>query len=94
LALIDMLLVLLVIFMMIPNSRGITAEIPQPSPDAEPRDVPDVVVVQVLADGSLKVNQQQMPWGMLRDRLQEIFKFRPDRVAFVRVRSSSKLWPR
>jgi biopolymer transport protein TolR len=83
--LIDILLVLLVIFMVIPNSRGMKADIPQPSTDdseTKPRD--DTVVVQVLADGSLKLNQTPVAWEMLRDKLQEIFKSRADRVAFVR----------
>src|SRR4029077_2076262 len=79
------LLVLLVIFMIISNSRGMKVEIPQPGPvGASTRDEPDVVIVQVLADGSLKLNQQPVPWEMLRDRLQDVFKFRADRVAFVR----------
>jgi biopolymer transport protein TolR len=83
--LIDILLVLLVIFMVIPNSRGMKVEIPQPSSDPLARAVPDeVVVIQVLADGSLKLNQQPVAWEMLRDRLQDVFKFRADRVAFVR----------
>jgi biopolymer transport protein TolR len=82
--LIDILLVLLVIFMIIPNSRGMKVEIPQQGPEdtpAPPR--PDIVVVQVLADGSLKINQQPVQWQLLRDRLQDVFKFRADRVAFV-----------
>jgi biopolymer transport protein ExbD len=44
--LIHILLVLLVIFMIIPNSRGIRAEIPQESTDPRPQTTPDVVVVQ------------------------------------------------
>ncbi len=82
--LIDILLVLLVIFMMIPNSRGMKVDIPLPSTDAPHPAAPDVIVVQVLADGSLKLNQQPVAWEMLQDRLREIFKFRADRVAFVR----------
>jgi biopolymer transport protein TolR len=82
--LIDILLVLLVIFMMIPNSRGMKVDIPQPGPDAPHQAAPEVVVVQVLADGSLKLNQQPVAWEMLQDRLREVFKFRADRVAFVR----------
>jgi biopolymer transport protein TolR len=82
--LIDILLVLLVIFMLIPNSRGIKAGIPRQTTDA-PREKPDeVVVVQVLADGSLKLNQQPVAWNALRDKLQDVFKYRADRVAFVR----------
>jgi biopolymer transport protein TolR len=76
--LIDILLVLLVIFMIIPNSRGMKVEIPQPGPVGAPTSTePDVVVVQVLADGSLKLNQQPVAWEMLRDRLQDAFKFEP-----------------
>jgi len=67
------------------NSRGMKAEIPQPSTDpSDTKPAPGIVVVQVLADGSLKLNQTPVAWEMLRDKLQEIFKSRADRVAFVR----------
>jgi biopolymer transport protein TolR len=82
--LIDILLVLLVIFMVIPNSRGMKVQIPQQSPDPQPRPNLDVLVIQVLADGTLKLNQQTVSRTGLRKRLQEIFRFRADRVAFVR----------
>src|SRR5262249_40673152 len=83
--LIDILLVLLVIFMIIPNSRGMKVEIPQPGPVGAPtKPEPDVVVVQVLADGSLQLNQQPAQWETLREQLQDVFKFRADRIAFVR----------
>src|SRR2546423_12393753 len=82
--LIDILLVLLVIFMVIPNSRGMQVEIAQQSRDPQPRPSPEVVVVQVLADGTLRLNQQTVSGTGLRERLQDIFKFRAERVAFVR----------
>ncbi len=80
--LIDILLVLLVIFMVIPNSQGLQADIPYASLDPQPN--PEVVVVQVLADGSLRINQQRVAWGALRDQLEQAFKMRADRTAFVR----------
>jgi biopolymer transport protein ExbD len=83
--LIDILLVLLVIFMIIPHKQtGLKAEIPQPAvtPPAAPE--PEVVVVQVLADGSLRINQQPVQWEALGDRLQEAFKVRANRTAFIR----------
>jgi biopolymer transport protein TolR len=83
--LIDILLVLLVIFMIIPHKQtGLKAEIPQPAvtPPATPE--PEVVVVQVLADGSLRINQQPVQWEALGDRLQEVFKVRANRTAFIR----------
>jgi biopolymer transport protein TolR len=84
--LIDVLLVLLVIFMIIPHRQmGLKAEIPRSADATSPvPPQPQVVVVQVLADGSVKINQQPVKWEALRDRLQEIFKFRADRTAFVR----------
>ena len=86
--LIDILLVLLVIFMVIPHSRGLQAEIPQEckAPACDPRSgvvKPGTVVVQVLADGSLRVNQEPVTWENLESRLTEVFKVRADRTAFI-----------
>ena len=85
--LIDILLVLLVIFMIIPvYSVGLDAKIPQP--DIEPVGTPpppvDVVVVQVFADGTLRINQEPVSFERLGGRLEEVFKLRAARVAFIR----------
>lgn len=84
--LIDILLVLLVIFMMIPpHNKGLDALIPQPSPQSEIDIIPpDVVVVQVLGDGTLRINQEPVEFQDLESRLGEIFKMRAGRVAFIR----------
>ena len=82
--LIDILLVLLVIFMIIrANSVGEEALVPQPSTEA-PAPQPDVVVVQVLADGTLRINQEPVAFDKLGPRIEEIFKLRATRVAFIR----------
>jgi len=82
--LIDILLVLLVIFMIIPHTQvGLKVIAPQES-STTPVPTPGVVVVQVLADGSLRLNQQPIKWEGLQDRLEEVFKMRADRTAFVR----------
>jgi biopolymer transport protein TolR len=84
--LIDVLLVLLVIFMIIPHHQtGLRAEIPQPAPQdpAPPKTPPDIIVIQVLDGGSLKINEQPVTWDSLRGRLDEIFSRRADRTAFV-----------
>jgi biopolymer transport protein TolR len=84
--LIDVLLVLLVIFMIIPHHQtGLRAEIPQPAPDSAPpqAEPPDIIVIQVLDGGSLKINEQPVPWDSLRSRLDEIFSRRANRTAFV-----------
>ena len=82
--LIDILLVLLVIFMIIPvHSVGLDALIPRQSPPAPDKILPDPVVVQVLADGTLKINQEPVAWDRLGSRIEEIFKLRATRVAFI-----------
>ncbi len=84
--LIDILLVLLVIFMIIPHHRtGLDAKLPQPS---DPRTVerhPElVVVVQVLSDGSLKINEESVSWDGLAPRLEQVYKERVQKIAFIR----------
>jgi biopolymer transport protein ExbD len=83
--LIDVLLVLLVIFMIIPHHQtGLRAELPQPATDsAPPKTQPDVIVIQVLDGDSLRINEQPVTWDSLRSRLEEIFSRRADRTAFV-----------
>ncbi len=84
--LIDVLLVLLVIFMIIPHQQtGLKAEIPQPAPPVpQPKFEPDIVVIQVLDGGSLKINEEGVTWDALRERLEEIFRSRANHRAFVR----------
>jgi biopolymer transport protein TolR len=86
--LIDVLLVLLVIFMLMPHSQGFQAQIPQPCQAQGPGgcsggDKPQVVVIQVLADGALRVNQEPVKWENLDSRLREVYKVRADRTAFI-----------
>jgi|SRR5215472_2387717 len=87
--LIDILLVLLVIFMITTHSWGLRAEIPQECKArgrqgcSEVVANPSIVVIQVLANGSLRVNQEPVEWGNLEHRLEEVFKVRADRTAFL-----------
>ena len=84
--LIDILLVLLVIFMMIPrDTKGLDALIPQQSTQPPDKSVIDqVVVIQVFADGSLRINQEPVTFDRLGARIEEIYKQRASRVAFIR----------
>ena len=84
--LIDILLVLLVIFMIIPaHSKGLDAQIPQSSTRPDEGPPPElVVVVQVLEDGTLRINQEPVSWDRLGGRLEDVFKLRASRVAFIR----------
>jgi biopolymer transport protein ExbD len=87
--LIDILLVLLIIFMVITPTtpKGLDAQVPQPAPPNAPQNKEieqKTVVVQVGADGSVKINQEDATWDSLGPRLEEIFKQRAEKVAFVK----------
>ena len=83
--LIDILLVLLVIFMMIRGySMGEDALVPQPSTEKVVGPLPYVVVIQVLADGTLRINQEPVTFDKLGARIEEVFKQHASRVAFIR----------
>ena len=86
--LIDVLLVLIIIFMAITPTApsGMTASIPQPSPKSTQPAIapPTTIVVQVAADGSVKINQSLTSWNDLGTRLSDIFKIRAEKVAFVK----------
>jgi biopolymer transport protein TolR len=86
--LIDVLLVLIIIFMVITPRvpTGLKTLVPQPTPPNEKQTQPDTrtIVVQVMANGTLKINQDDTNWGQLGPRLFDIFKERADKIAFVK----------
>ena len=89
--LIDVLLVLLIIFMVITplTPKGLEALVPQPPPPNQPKtDTDRTVVVQVLGAAGekphLKINQEDVTWDNLSDRLTDVFKTRAERVLFVK----------
>ena len=83
--LIDILLVMLVIFMIIPHhQKGLDAMVPQPATDVTSPPPEAVIVVEVLSSGELRINQQPVAWDELANRLDAIFKERATKVAFIR----------
>ncbi|MBS1852174.1 MAG: biopolymer transporter ExbD [Acidobacteria bacterium] len=91
--LIDVLLVLIIIFMVIVTQQkrtGLEAEIPQPATDKTTQPPAERTIVIQLEQGngnsvpSLKINQEEVNWSDLQDRLQRVFALRAERVAFVR----------
>jgi biopolymer transport protein ExbD/biopolymer transport protein TolR len=84
--LIDILLVMLVIFMILPHrQRGLDAALPQQSNGNGP-DVPaETIIVQVASDGSVRINQLAVQLDQLGARLQQAFAPRSDRVAFLQA---------
>ena len=86
--LIDVLLVLLIIFMVITplTPKGLDALVPQPPKNPQQQTNPDerTIVVQILKNGDLKINQESVTLDQLQGRLQDIFKSRAEKVAFVK----------
>ena len=86
--LIDVLLVLLIIFMVITplTPKGLDALVPQPPKQPQKQTEPDqrTIVVQVLKNNTLKINQDDVTMDKLQGRLEDIFKTRAEKVAFVK----------
>ncbi len=81
--LIDVLLVLIIIFMVMPSrTTGLPTLVPQPAPRRAKIEGP--IVVQVLQDGKLMINEEPSGWDTLGASLSDIFKRRADKVAFVK----------
>ncbi len=86
--LIDILLVLLIIFMVITplTPKGLDTLVPQPNPNAQQnQDLENkTVVVQVLKDNKVKINNEDATWDGLGPRIEQIFKDRAEKIAFVK----------
>ncbi len=94
--LIDILLVLIIIFMVVTplTPMGLDTLVPQPPPpDAEidPAVQQRTIVIQVECANpprctvtTVKINREEVEWRYLGERLEEIFKKRAEKVAFVK----------
>jgi biopolymer transport protein TolR len=89
---IDVLLVLIIVFMVVVSmsqEKGLEAQIPQPAEKTSSPAPVRTVVIQVAWSGDqrlpgLKINEENVAWNQLHDRLFAIFKQRAERVAFVK----------
>jgi biopolymer transport protein ExbD len=86
--LIDILLVLIIIFMVITplTPKGLEALVPQPAPPQQQQQQVEqkTIVVQILDTGKLKINEEDATWDTLGPRLNDVFKERAEKVAFVK----------
>ena len=86
--LIDILLVLIIIFMVITplTPKGLDTLVPQPSPNQQQNVELEnkTVVVQVAQNDQLKINNEVTTWDTLGGRMEQIFKDRAEKVAFVK----------
>src|SRR5215470_15899872 len=79
--LIDVLLTIIIIFMVAVTQQkptGLEAQIPQPAKDDHaPSTIPRTIVIQLTEQSgqrpTLKINQEDVTWTDLKDRLQRIF---------------------
>ncbi|HTA57198.1 MAG TPA: biopolymer transporter ExbD [Candidatus Baltobacteraceae bacterium] len=84
--LIDILLVLLVIFMIIPHrQKGLDAAIPRQSDGNGPDLSAETIIVQIASNGSVRIDQSGVQFDQLSAQLQEIFARRSERVAFLQA---------
>jgi biopolymer transport protein ExbD len=86
--LVDIVLVLLIIFMVITPivQRGFDGQLPSgKAPKGPP--IPSIVL-QIAADGTLRINKEVVPETDLGDKLHAIFSTRPEEVLFVAVEDS------
>ena len=85
---IDVLLVLIIIFMVITplTPKGLDTLVPQPSPNKEQNVELEnkTVVVQVMMNNKLKINNEDTTWEQLGPRMEQVFKERAEKVAFVK----------
>ena len=86
--LIDILLVLIIIFMVITplTPKGLDTLVPQPSPNKQENVELEnkTVVVQVMMGNRLKINNEDSNWEGLGPRIEQVFKDRAEKVAFVK----------
>ncbi len=82
------MLVLLIIFMVITplTPKGMDTLVPQPNPNQKQDQELEnqTVVVQVLTNGKVKINNEDSTWEGLGPRIEQIFKDRALKIAFVK----------
>ena len=82
--LVDIVLVLLIIFMVITPiiQRGFDGRLPSKKPPEGPT---KSIVLQIAADGTLRINKEVVSEADLGDKLHAIFSARQEEVLFVAV---------
>lgn len=83
--LIDILLVLLIVFMLLPTKTvGLKSDIPQLPNEHQPSiPNPQHLVLRIQKDRSMDINSQPILLAELGERLRTLFAVRPDGVLFI-----------
>jgi biopolymer transport protein TolR len=89
--LIDVLLVLLIIFLLIQPTPKVGEKTDIPRPNKSEINIPDpaTVVIELHDAGAgqtpkLKINDEGVGWNDLQSRLKEIYRFRAEKIAFLK----------
>jgi biopolymer transport protein ExbD len=82
---IDVLLVLLITFMLLPNrSKGLPSEVPEPAPENQPTAANALdIVLRVRKDHSIDIDSRPVLLLELDGRLKSLFAARPGGVLFI-----------
>jgi biopolymer transport protein TolR len=84
----DVLLVLLIIFMVITPlvQRGVDVRLPETAQDQAAGGNPQgLIVVTMLKDGGVRINQEQIEFNLVQDRLKSLYSARQDKTIFIRA---------
>lgn len=82
---IDVLLVLLVIFMVAQPLLQKSIDVQLPVDADTPPANSTQIVLEIDANGNMKINTQPVPKGQLEQKLREVYTGRPDKVIFVKA---------
>jgi biopolymer transport protein TolR len=90
--LIDILLVLIIVFMVVVSmskQQGEEAQIPQPAQDSSIPPPERTIVIELRvnreAPPDLKINERNVSWKELQEKLNDIFAGRVEKVAFIQA---------
>jgi biopolymer transport protein ExbD len=84
----DVLLVLLIIFMVITPlvQRGVDVRLPETASDQSTQANPSgLIVLTLLKDGTVRINQQPIEYGLLQESLRQTYSTRQDKTIFIRA---------
>lgn len=84
----DVLLVLLIIFMVITPlvQKGVDVRLPETAQDQAAGANPQgLIVVTMLKDGGVRINQEQIEFNLVQDRLRSLYSTRQDKTIFIRA---------
>jgi biopolymer transport protein TolR len=84
----DVLLVLLIIFMVITPlvQKGVDVRLPEVAQDQSAAANPQgLIVVTMLKDGGVRINQEQIEFNLVQDRLKSLYSTRQDKTIFIRA---------